>query len=349
MTQSPIHVALIAEPSAAHVELYLYSLARCEGVAGISVAGDPGLNSSQLKLALGERFEQAAFYRSYADLVQKDRPDLALVTLEAHHSPEVIHELLKAKCHVLAEKPACICAEDLEPLVTLAASNNCHLMLSLAGRIVPPVLKAKELIDHGYLGKLYGIDVHFVADQARLRSAEYQRSWFSFRQRAGGGHLIWLGIHFLDLIQFVTGQQIRKVTGFTENVGGAPIEVEDAVALSLKLESGAVGTLQCGYYLDQGYQNQVRIWGSLGWLCFDRVSATPLEWYSTSPNAPSGVQTFSYSIPADTGYRPWVQTTIDAVRGLVPAPISGREGLQLLKTVFACYKACDTGVAQAVG
>jgi len=100
-------------------------------------------------------------------------------------------------------------------------------------------------------------------------------------------------------------------------VGGEPIEVEDAVALSLKLESGAVGTLQCGYYLDRGYQSLVHIWGSQGWLRFDRVSAAPMEWYSTLAGAPTGAQTFSYSVPAETGYRPWVQVVIDAVRGLI--------------------------------
>jgi len=348
MTQTPVHVALIAEPSAAHVELYLYSLARCEGVAKISVAGETGLDPRQLKESLGERFEQAVFYRSHADLLQKNAPDFALVTLEAHQSPQVLHEVLQAGCHVLAEKPACIRAEDFQPLVTLAASKNRHLMLSLAGRVAPPVLKAKELVEQGYLGKLYGIDVHFLADQSRLKSPEYQQSWFSFQDKAGGGHLIWLGIHFLDLIQFVTGQKIRKVAGFTENVGGTPLDVEDAVALSLRLDSGTVGTLHCGYYLDRGYQNQVRIWGSRGWLRFDRVSEAPLECYSTSPGAPSGLQRFSYSVPAETGYRPWVQAAIDAVRGLRPPPISGSEGLQVLKTVFACYRACDTGVSQAV-
>src|SRR5262245_42488230 len=345
---NPVHVALITEPSAAHVDLYLYSLARCQGVARVSVAGKTGLNSAQLKEALAERFDDAVFYESLQDLLQHDRPDFALITLEAGHSPEVIRQVLEAGCHVLSEKPACVRWEAFAPLVSLAASTNLHLMLSLAGRVAPPVLKAKELVKDGCLGKLYGIDVHFLADQTRLRSLEYQRSWFSFKQKAGGGHLIWLGIHFLDLIQFVTGQRICKVSGFSENVGGTPIEVEDAVALSLKLESGMVGTLQCGYYLDRGYQNDVRLWGSHGWLRFDRVSGTPLEWCSSVPSVPTGIQTFTYSTLAETGYRPWVQTVVDAVRGIVPAPIDGREGLQLLKTVFACYKACETGVSQPV-
>jgi predicted dehydrogenase len=348
MDAKPIHVGLIVEPSAAHTGLYLYSLARSYGVGRITVAGETGLTSEQLKESLGECFAKTVFLRNYEELLRNDAPPLVLITLEARHSPKPIRHALDAGCHVLSEKPACVGAEDFKPLVDLAASKNLHLMLALAGRLSPPVLKAKELIDQGYLGKLYGIDAHFLADQTRLKSLAYQQSWFSFKDRAGGGYLIWLGIHFLDLIQFVTGQRIRQVCGFVENVGGEPIEVEDAAVAALKLENGAVGTLQTGYYLDKGYQSLVSIWGSHGWIRFDRLGGTPLEWQSTRPGAPSGTQTFSYTVPAETGYKPFVQVAVDAVRGLAPAPITGMEGLQLLKSIFAFYRACETGVSQQV-
>jgi hypothetical protein len=53
-------------------------------------------------------------------------------------------------------------------------------------------------------------------------------------------------------------------------------------------------------------------------------------------------------VPAETGYKPFVQVAVDAVRGLAPAPITGMEGLQLLKSIFAFYRACETGVSQQV-
>jgi len=348
MEQKPFHVGLIVEPSAAHTELYLYSLARCRGVDRITVAGETGLSSNQLNESLGERFEKTVFLRNHEELLRKEAPPFVLITLEARHSPNPIRDALEAGCHVLSEKPACVRAEDFKPLVDLAASRNLHLMLALAGRLSPPVLKAKELIEQGYLGKLYGIDAHFLADQTRLKSPAYQQSWFSFKDKAGGGYLIWLGIHSLDLIQFVTGQRIKQICGFSENVGGEPIEVEDAAVTALKLENGAVGTLQSGYYLDKGYQSLVSIWGSHGWIRFDRVGGTPLEWYSIRPGAPSGVQTFSYTVPAETGYRPFVQAAVDAARGFAPPPISGAEGLHLLKTIFAFYRACETETSQKV-
>ena len=126
--------------------------------------------------------------------------------------------------------------------------------------------KAKELIQSGLLGDFYGTEIHTIADQTRLKSPGYQSSWYASKEKAGGGHLSWLGIHYLDLIQFITGLKIRQVCGFVGNVGGQPIEVEDSAVLSLRFENGTLGTMQSAYYLQYGYQSQILIWGSLGWL-----------------------------------------------------------------------------------
>jgi predicted dehydrogenase len=96
------------------------------------------------------------------------------------------------------------------------------------------------------------------------------------------------------------------------------------------------------------YQSLVSIWGSHGWIRFDRLGGTPLERYSTCAGTPSRTHTFSYTVPAETGYKPFVQAAIDAAPGLAPAPITGMEGLQLLKSIFAFYRACETGVSQEV-
>ena len=109
-------------------------------------------------------------------------------------------------------------------------------------------------------------------------SSDYQRSWFASRERAGGGHLIWLGIHYVDLIQFITGEQIVEVSAQTANVGGQPVNIEDSAAVSFRLSGGAVGTLQSAYYLDRGYHNGITVWGSDGWLRFD-PSGDSIEWY----------------------------------------------------------------------
>src|SRR5207248_6975460 len=139
-----------------------------------------------------------------------------------------------AGCHVFAEKPSCVRAEDFEPLVRKAQRKHRHLMLALANRLHPCVAEARRLLRDGRLGKVYGAEVHLVADQTRLTRESYRKEWFCSKARAGGGHLIWLGIHWLDLALYLTGLKVEQVTGFTGVVGGQPLDVEDSAALALR-------------------------------------------------------------------------------------------------------------------
>ena len=114
--------------------------------------------------------------------------------------------------------------------------------------------------------------------------------------------------------------------------------MEDAAAVSLLFENGMVVTLHSGYYLDRDKQGQVVIWGSKGWLRFDGVAGTSLEWYSTASGSPPGVQSFSYAAPDGPGsglYASLVCAAVNAARGLGEAPVTGAECLHVLKSIFA--------------
>jgi predicted dehydrogenase len=224
-------------------------------------------------------------------------------------------------------------------------------MLAFPNRLTPPTMKARQLIRAGLLGTLFGASIYYIADQTRLGKKDYQQSWFAYKTRAGGGHLLWLGIHYLDSIQYITADKVLQVCGFARNVGGQQIDVEDAAVVSLLFESGMVGSLHCGYYLDRDKQGQVVIWGSKGWLRFDGVAGTSLEWYSTAPGAPQGVQSFSYPAPDGPGsgrYASFVRAAVNAARGLEDPPVTGTEGLHVLKSIFALYRAAETGSTQLV-
>ena len=55
------------------------------------------------------------------------------------------------------------------------------------------------------LSQVYAVEMHTIADQKRLTDPSYHDRWEASVERAGGGHLIWLGIHFLDMASFITG------------------------------------------------------------------------------------------------------------------------------------------------
>jgi predicted dehydrogenase len=340
-----ITVGVITNPEGAHLSDYLAGLAATEEVESVALADSTGNTEQTAKKTLGDKLRVT--YRDAATMLRETKPAMALITLEAALAPPAIDAALEFGCHVLAEKPSCVRAEDFAALVQKAERKHLEIMLALANRLHAPVQEAKRLVAAGMLGKIYGAEIHIIADQTRLKSPTYHQQWFAKKSRAGGGHLIWLGIHWLDLALYVSGLAVRDVAGFIAVVGSQPIDVEDSAAIALRFDNGSLGTLTSGYYLDRGYHSHVQIWGGHGWLRLASIEEQPLEWYSTAAGQPSGIQRFEYS-KGGRGYTPWVQACVRFAAGLAPAPITSQECLQVLETIFACYRAAESGRSQRV-
>jgi len=340
-----INIGLITEPTASHRTGYLNVLASCDGVRSVSVV-DPTENTfedSQRRLA--DRFGRG--FKDARQMLADVRPELTVVTTEGHNAPAAVTAALAAGSHVLTEKPSCTKLEQFERVARLAEKQKLHLMLAMATRSSAAIKKARQLITEGAIGRPYSVNLVWVADQTRLTKPAYHQSWLADRQRAGGGKLIYHGVHYLDVIQHLLGEPIREINGFTQNVGGQPIEVEDSAVVSFRFASGATGTLNTGYYLNSGKQSEIRIWGSRGWLSMEHIERRPLKWVSTQPGAPSGIQEFEYADEPGL-YELFFQEAIDSVRYGSPPPITTSESLRALRTVFSAYKAVETGRTQSV-
>lgn len=340
-----IKVAVLTEAGGSHLDAYFPALAAAAEAESVVLADASGASEALARKGLGPKL--AKVYRDPEALLREEKPSLVLISMEAVHAPPAISAALDAGCHVLAEKPACVKAEDFEPLVRKAQSKHRHLMLALANRISPPIVAARKLLQSGAIGKLFGMELHLIADQTRLRQPGYEKRWVAHKDRAGGGHLAWLGIHWLDLAMHMSGSKIVEVAGFTGVVGGVPLDVEDSAAMALRFENGAFGTLTSGYYVDKGYHMHLKFWGSHGWIEMDPRGTVPFTWYSTKASEPK-VET--YDGPTQpTGYTPFVDHAVRAAAGLIEPPVTAEESLRVLQTVYACYAAAGSGRTQKVG
>lgn len=342
--QERIKVGVITNVEGAHVDLYFSALAQTQEVESVVLADPSGKTVSSARRILGERL--TATHDSFEAMLEREKPALTLVSLEARVAPPAVEAALNAGCHVLAEKPACVRIEDFARLAALADRKQRHLTLALANRLNPEVREARRLIQEGKIGRIYGLEMHLVADQTRLTRPAYQESWYARKERAGGGHLIWLGIHWIDLAMFLTGSRITDVSGFCAVVGGQPLDVEDSAALTFQFDNGTLGTMTSGYYLDKGYHSHIKIWGSRGWLQVEIHGGTPLTWYSQDEPKPQ-VHRIE-SIEGPSGYSPLVRACVRAAAGLEPPPLTSRESLRALETVFAGYRAAETGQRQSL-
>jgi len=340
-----IKVGVITQADGAHLADYFAALARIDEAVAVALADPSGKSADGARKALGDKLKEV--FKDPADLLKRFEPKMAVVSLEAAKAPPVIGAALDAGCHVFAEKPSCTRAADFEKLVRQAQQKHLHLMLALANRSHAPVREARRLVKAGKLGKVYGVQMHLVTDQTRLKNEEYRKAWFCVKARAGGGQLIWVGIHWLDLALHVTGLKVKQVAGFAGVVGGQPIDVEDSAALSLRFDNDSFGTMTSGYYLDKGYQSYVQVWGEHGWLRLAAVEEQPLEWYSSKDTKEPKVERFEYP-KGERGYLPFLKASVRAAAGLDDPPIAAEEGLHVLKSIFAFYEAARTGRVQTV-
>lgn len=344
----PIDAVVLTGPGGAHLDSYFRALSQIEGVARVGLADSSGAAEADARKILGDKL--VAFEHDAQKLLADLKPAFALVSMEALTAPPMIRAALEAGCHVMAEKPSCVRAADFAELAKLADAKHKHLMLALANRMRPRAQHVRQLIRSGAIGKLYGAELHIIADQTRLRNPSYHKNWFADKARAGGGHLIWLGIHWIDLVMFLTGAKITETAAFTGNVGGQPINAEDSAAAILKFDQGFFGTITSGYYLDRGYHSFVKIWGSQGWIQLEPHGEVQLRWYSTAAGSGTPkVQT--YDGPAEASdYTPFVQACAAAAADpMTPPPITAAEGLRALQTVFACYDSAESGRVTKVG
>ncbi|MBL68052.1 MAG: oxidoreductase [Verrucomicrobiales bacterium] len=334
----PVKVGLVTNATGAHVGAYLNALRDTKACASVAIADPDNRWVDSARKVLGPKL--TAVYRDAKAMLAKEQPTLAMVTMEAKIAPTAIDGALEAGCHVFAEKPACLSAKEFAPLINKADSKHLHVMFALANRLNPEFITARQLIADGVIGKVYGVDAHLVADQTRLTNAGFRAQWYAQKKRAGGGHLVWLGIHWLDLIQNLTGSDITEVNGFIANVGGQPIDIEDSATATLRFDNGTLGTFTSGYYLKRGYHSGIKVWGSEGWLHLQQMLDQPLHWLSNKGENAGKVQTWKGN-KQPRGYTPFVRACVEAIANDTEPPISNADSLRAVKVVYAIYDAAE--------
>lgn len=337
-----ISVAVLTNETGAHLSAYFSALNEIDEVKAVFLADPSQQHVKSAQSQLDSKLKNV--YQKPETLFHNEKIDLALVTMEARQAPRSINLALDQGCHVFAEKPACLSVPQFEPLVQKAESKHLHLSLALANRTNPEIQFAKRLIQDGTIGKIYGVEMTLLADQTRLAIPAYHKSWYAHKDRAGGGFLSWLGIHWLDLSMYLTESSITDVSGFTALVGEQPINVEDSAALAFRYEAGFLGTLTSGYFMNRGYQSMIKIWGSKGWLEMLPFQDRHLEW---TLNHNGKVHRFDQTVEP-RGYTPAVQKAVQAATGSDSPLLTSRESLRIIRTIYAFYDAAKTGKSQTI-
>ena len=296
---------------------------------------------------------------AYSDLdALLAQPDwtFAIGAVRTDQAVEIYPRVFAARRHLLAEKPLGRDAQEAAQLVEQARAAQVQLGVCYGNRTNPVVQAARQIVADGLIGPLISVEVRAITTQVQFRNPAH---WLFDRQKAGGGMLSWLGCHQIDLIRFITGDEIVEMSAQVATRSGEAIDVEDVATLAFRLDSGALGSLHTGYILalsgggyhnKRGYDNYFAVNGRLGRLYWSSPGA-PTELYAerTHPawrGAPQRHSRFELaSSPAYLGVygEQFVQAFIQATEGQGVVPASGEDALQVARLVDAAYASSQSG------
>ncbi|MEX2214308.1 MAG: Gfo/Idh/MocA family oxidoreductase [Phycisphaeraceae bacterium] len=163
------------------------------------------------------------------------------------HAPQSI-DALKAGKHVLCEKPMSTTRAEAKKMIATAKAAKKYLMIGLNQRLMPPHVRAKEILATGKLGKVLAFRTAFQHPGPEGWSVDGAKSWFFSKGSAFMGVTGDLGVHKADLMRWLLGQEFTEVGGFITTLDkkspdGKLIPLDDNAYLTLKTSKGIVGSM----------------------------------------------------------------------------------------------------------
>ena len=217
-------------------------------------AANPASKLVALADPVAERVEELAKkYGAKAFLNYKDMLASADIDAVVVAGPNATHasmsiEALEAGKHVLCEKPMATTREDAKAMMTAAQKAKKYLMIGLNQRLMPPHVRAKELLKSGRLGKVLAFRTAFKHPGPEGWSVDAGKSWFFKKGQAFMGVTGDLGVHKADLLRWLLGEEFTEVGGFISTLDkrdaeGKLIDLDDNAYLTLKTSGGIIGSM----------------------------------------------------------------------------------------------------------
>lgn len=191
-------------------------------------------------------------YADYKEMLAKEGLDAVHICLPHYlHAPVAVYAMEQG-ADVVTEKPMAIALADAQRMRDTAADTGRRLGVIFQNRYNPGSRLVREALQSGALGKILGMrcQVTWRRDQAYYDSSDWRGRW----DTEGGGVIINQAIHTLDLMRWLSGEELREISASIAHRGNTTVEVEDTAEGLLTFASGLQGL----FYLTVNYATDAR-------------------------------------------------------------------------------------------
>lgn len=296
-----------------------------------------------------------AVYASYDEMLAKAELDaVSVTTWNNAHMPASVAALNAGK-HVLVEKPMAMNAEEGRIMKEAAEKNGKLLMIGFVRRFDPKTDIAKEYIESGEVGDIY------YAKTKCTRRCGNPLGWFADKSLSGGGPLIDLGVHMIDLARYLMGKPCAvSVYGVTANkigpmedikhhsrylaysAGSGVCDVEDFATAIIRFDNGAALHVEVSFSGHIAKEElSLEILGAKGGMTINPDLALYTVKHNLlvdeTPRISVATDTFSNIFSLEIAH------FVDCVKNGTPCRNTADDGIALMEILDAIYKSAETG------
>jgi len=321
---------------------------------GAFIAAVADTNSDRAAAIAGE-FDIPAHYSDPLEMLRREKLDIvSICTPNKFHKPLTI-AALESGCHVLCEKPMAMNADEAREMIAAAEKAGLRIMINFSYRFTDQSAALKSQVDMGTLGDVYyGRTVWH-----RRRGMPGFGGWFGEKSLSGGGPLIDLGVHRLDLAlwlmgnpepDWVLGSTYNHIASERAKREGKSFTVEDLAAGFIRFKNGASLSIEASWAanIKEAELMETRLLGTRAGL----VQRNRDEGYEFEAEIflESGGSHFNMNLnTAEGGTMPAMWHFTEAILNNSPHSPTGAEGLRIMEILDALYRSAETGAPVHIG
>ena len=285
--------------------------------------------------------------------------DAVLITTPNRFHEQYAVAALEAGCDVLLEKPLAHSLESAERIVEAAHAAEGFCMVGFNNRFAAPVEVIKQYQAEGRFGEFSHIEANYV----RRRGIPGRGSWFTSTEVAGGGSLIDIGVHAIDLaLYFLDFPTITEVSGTTrsqfgtredyayvemwgDDIGPQGFDVDDSVSAFIRTKKGQTISLNVAWAANRPTDDEFVLRGTEAGATFDR-SSHELTIYEDSKAGRDHLTDAEIETRASDTHKAEQRYFIDHIGSkTTPERNTVEEGLAVQRVIDAIYRSSEEGRA----
>jgi len=338
--------------------MHLLNCLNIENVKVIAVA-DPSKKALNKAKTLGV----TNLYQDYHELLKKEHTNLDAVVISVPNFLhfDTIRLSLEHSLNVFTEKPLAISVEQCKEIVNIVRNSAKKFMIGHNLRFVPAVEKIKADLQKGIIGNLEVATIEEILNGpfSHPRVPAPVADWWFDPYKSGGGVLIDIGYHMIDLFRFFAEEDAKVEFADLSYKYSLPVE-EGAIVVLSTTKSSIKGIINVGWYqrsVFPKYNFRAVLHGDAGYLSTEEFVPKKIYRYAAKEVAKNllrrvtgrKIKTLSYTYYWESYYRELV-SFFESIEKDLETPITALDGLKTIQVIEEAYSLCKkTNGVTAVG